>query len=191
MLTLLLAPLMGYAQYALKKEKEFHIDSLYPVELVDYHPGEGLYLGYVEMKSKGVEVVLVNEEGEIVVQKKLAGEGPEQYTASLNCLAFSDEGEVLLQTPFEVLRYDRGLRDWSLCDGKDGAEVSPGGAGGGGLLGGVDEHQSAAMGMQSRRYTKVHIFAPLLFSLTILDEEKRLKDRNYSLSFSPILKSLK
>jgi hypothetical protein len=109
-LTLLVAPLMGYAQYAFKKEKEFRIESLYPVELVDYHPGEGLYLGYVEMISKGVEVVLVDEEGEVVIQKRLAGEGPEQYTASLNCLAFSNEGEVLLQTPFEVLRYDRDLK---------------------------------------------------------------------------------
>lgn len=109
-LTLLAAPLMGNAQYAFKKEKEFQIDSLYPVELVDYHPGEGLYLGYVEMMSKGVEVILVNEEGDIVIQKRLAGEGPEQYTASLNCLAFSDEGEILLQTPFEVLRYDRDLK---------------------------------------------------------------------------------
>ncbi|HLT07560.1 MAG TPA: hypothetical protein VK014_08530 [Cyclobacteriaceae bacterium] len=64
------APFLVQGQYLLKKEKEFHIDSLYPVELVDYHPGQGLYLGYVEMRSKGVEVVLVNEEGEIVVQKK-------------------------------------------------------------------------------------------------------------------------
>ena len=110
LLALLVAPLIGNAQYTLKKEKEFHVDSLYPVELVDYHPGEGLYLGYLEMKSKDVEVCLVNGEGEIVVQKKLAGEGPEQYTASLNCLAFSDDGEVLLQTPFEVLRYDRDLK---------------------------------------------------------------------------------
>src|SRR5690554_4609072 len=110
LLTLLVTPLMGNAQYELKKEKEFHIDSLYPVELVDYHPGDGLYLGYVEMRSKGVEVVLVDEEGKILVQKKLAGEGPEQYTVSLNCLGFSDDGEILLQTPFEVLRYDRDLK---------------------------------------------------------------------------------
>src|SRR5690606_33868307 len=104
------APILVQGQYLLKQEKEFHIDSLYPVELVDYHPGDGLYLGYVEMRSKGVEVVLVDEEGEILVQKKLAGEGPEHYTASLNCLGFSDDGEILLETPFEVLRYDRDLK---------------------------------------------------------------------------------
>lgn len=100
----------SFAQYALEKVKEFKINSLYPVKLIDYYPQEGIYLGYTDKSSQGMDIVLVNEEGEIIIEKNMQGEGPEQYVSTLNCLGFSDEGDIWVQTPFEVLRYNHKLK---------------------------------------------------------------------------------
>src|SRR5690606_1815345 len=99
----------GFAQYALEKVKEFKINSLYPVKLIDYYPQQGIYLGYTDKSSQGTDIVLVNEAGEVIIEKNMRGEGPEQYVSTLNCLGFSDGGDIWVQTPFQVLRYDQKL----------------------------------------------------------------------------------
>lgn len=99
----------GMAQYRMEKTAEFHVNSLYPVGLVDYLPSERLYLGYINKFSEGMEVAIVNENGEILISKNLHGEGPEEYTTALNCLGFSEEGDIWLQTTHQLLRYDRKL----------------------------------------------------------------------------------
>lgn len=94
--------------YRLEKVKEFKINSVNPVELIDYYPPKGLYLGYT-ITPDGLEITLVNEEGEIVISKNMQGEGPEQYTSSLNCLAFSPEGNIWAITNVHFLKYSQQL----------------------------------------------------------------------------------
>ncbi|MEE4197080.1 MAG: hypothetical protein V2I54_05510 [Bacteroidales bacterium] len=98
------------SQYKLKKIKEFKINTLFQVNLIDYDSQEGLYLGYTNKYSKGLEITIVNEEGEIIISKKMKGEGPEQYSSTLNCMSFSDEGDIWALTPHELLLYDKKLK---------------------------------------------------------------------------------
>jgi hypothetical protein len=98
-----------FSQNKLEKVKEFKINSLHPVELIDYLPQEGLYLGYINKFSEELEITLVNEEGEIIIHKNLEGEGPDQSVAALNSMAFSDDGDIWIQTPHELLLYDQKL----------------------------------------------------------------------------------
>src|SRR5690606_21438558 len=100
----------GFAQYALEKVEEFKINSLYPVKLIDYYPQEGIYLGYTDKSSQGMDIVLVNEAGEVIIEKNMRGDGPEQYVSTLNCLGVSDEGDIWVHTPFQVLPYDQQLK---------------------------------------------------------------------------------
>ncbi|MFC4874549.1 hypothetical protein [Negadavirga shengliensis] len=97
------------AQYRLEKTGEFSINSMYPVGLIDYHTAEGLYLGYIDKFSGGMEIAIIHENGEILISKNLHGEGPEEYTTTLNGLGFSEEGDIWVQTTHQLLRYDRKL----------------------------------------------------------------------------------
>lgn len=94
--------------YHLEKIKEFKINSLLPVELIDYYPPEGLYLGYT-ITSNGLEITLINEIGEILTQKNMRGEGPNEYSTRLTSLSFSDDGEIWALTTNQVLLYDQNL----------------------------------------------------------------------------------
>ncbi|MFO7824471.1 MAG: hypothetical protein R6V72_11085 [Cyclobacterium sp.] len=96
-------------QYSLEKVEELHVNSLFPLSLIDYFPSERIYLGYVNKFSDGSEVALVNEDGEIMISKNLKGEGPEEYTGTLNGLAFTENGDVWVQTTHLLLRYDQNL----------------------------------------------------------------------------------
>jgi len=98
-----------FSSYYLEKEEEFLIHSLASVELLDYYPEDGLYLGYT-ITPDGNEITLVNEEGEIVLSKNMQGEGPKQYPSNLSCLAFSETGEIWAMTSVQVLRYDQNLK---------------------------------------------------------------------------------
>lgn len=100
----------AFPQYKFEKVKEFKIPSLSQVELIDYYPQKGLYLGYINKWSKGLEIALINEEGKIIVSKNMKGEGPEQYVSSLNCLGFSSEGDIWALTTHQLLRYDQNLK---------------------------------------------------------------------------------
>ncbi len=110
LLFVLLLPMPGFSQYKFEKVKEFHINSLAPVGLVDYLDSKDLYLGYVNKKSKGIEVALIDGRGEIVISKNLEGEGPEQYVTSMNGLGFSPDGDIWILTTFELLLYDQKLK---------------------------------------------------------------------------------
>ena len=98
-----------FGSYHLDKEKEFLIHSLASVELLDYYPPDGLFLGYT-VTPGGNEISLVNEEGEILLSRNMQGEGPEQYPSNLSSLAFSETGEIFAMTSVHVLRYDQNLR---------------------------------------------------------------------------------
>lgn len=106
---LLFATSNSMAQFRLEKVEELHVNSLYPIGLVDYLPSKEIYLGYVNKFSEGSELALVNEDGEIIVSKNLKGEGPEEYTGTLNSLGFSDNGNFWVQTTHQLLRYDANL----------------------------------------------------------------------------------
>lgn len=101
----------GYSvsQYKLEKLNEFKIYSLSPVELVDFHPKKGVYLGYTNKFSKGFEITIVKENGEIVISKGMKGDAPNQYSSTANCLGFSDQGDIWLLTPHQLMLYDKKL----------------------------------------------------------------------------------
>ncbi len=109
-LIILIWPMNAFPQYKFEKVKEFKIPSLSQVELIDYYPQKGLYLGYINKWSKGLEIALINEEGKIIISKNLKGEGPEQYVSSLNSLGFSSEGDIWALTTHQLLRYDQNLK---------------------------------------------------------------------------------
>jgi len=108
LVTLLLSSISGYSQYKLTKSSEFKINTLLRLDIVDYSPKTQLYLGFVT-SSKGERILLIDKKGEIVVDKSLKGEGPNQYVSNLNSLGFSEEGDVWLQTVTHLLLYDQAL----------------------------------------------------------------------------------
>jgi len=108
LLILIFQPSTVFSQYKLQQISGFKIDSFLPVEIIDYHPQSKLYLGYIN-NPKNTEIVLINEEGEIIIQKVLVGEGPNQSSSTLNSMAFTDIGDIWIQTTFQILLYDQKL----------------------------------------------------------------------------------
>ncbi|WP_139316528.1 hypothetical protein [Algoriphagus marinus] len=104
--SLLMWPPFSFAQYKLERVDGFIIDSLYPVEIVDYFPQDELYLGYIN-SSEGTRIALINEKGDFIIQKVLQGDGPNLISSSFNSLAFSKEGGIWIQTPFELVLFDQ------------------------------------------------------------------------------------
>lgn len=94
--------------YYLKKENEFIIHSLSSVEILDYFLEDSLYLGYTNTHS-GKEICLINESGDIIISKNMQGEGPDQHSSNLSCLAFAENGDIWAMTGVEVLRYNQQL----------------------------------------------------------------------------------
>ena len=90
-LSMLFLPTDSFSQFQLEKVEEFKINSLLPVVIVDYHPESKLYLGYIS-DSKGTRIVLIDEQGDFVINKGLVGEGPNQSSAAFNAMAFTDDG---------------------------------------------------------------------------------------------------
>ncbi|WP_162415987.1 hypothetical protein [Cyclobacterium roseum] len=109
-LMMLIWPGFSFAQYKLEKVGEFKINSLVQIDLIDYFPKEEMFLGYTNKRSKGLEITLVKEDGEIVISRNMKGQGPEQYGSTLNCLGFSDEGNIWALTPHQLLLYDQKLK---------------------------------------------------------------------------------
>lgn len=101
-------PINGFSQFKIQKIAEFKIESLLAVEILDFHPQSKLYLGYIN-NPDGTEVALINEYGEIMVRKVLVGQGPNQSSSSFNSMAFSENGDIWIQTPFQILLYDQKL----------------------------------------------------------------------------------
>jgi len=99
-------PSFSFAQYKLEKVDDFKINSLYPVEIVDYFPQDALYLGYIN-STEGTRIALINEKGDLIIQKVLQGDGPNLISSSFNSLAFSKEGGIWIQTPFELVLFDQ------------------------------------------------------------------------------------
>jgi hypothetical protein len=99
-------PSISFAQYKLEKVDDFKINSLYPVEIVDYFPQDALYLGYIN-STEGTRIALINEKGDFIIQKVLQGDGPNLISSSFNSLAFSKEGGIWIQTPFELVLFDQ------------------------------------------------------------------------------------
>ncbi|MCH6234741.1 hypothetical protein [Cognataquiflexum rubidum] len=107
-LSMLFLPTDSFSQYQLEKVEEFKINSLLPVVIVDYHPESKLYLGYIS-DSKGTRIILIDEQGDFVINKGLVGEGPNQSSAAFNAMAFTEEGDIWLQTPYQLFLYDQKL----------------------------------------------------------------------------------
>ena len=107
-LSMYFLPNDSFSQYQLEKVEEFIINSLLPVVIVDYDPESKLYLGYIS-NSKGTRIVLIDEDGDFVINKVLVGEGPNQSSAPFNAMAFTDDGDIWLQTAFQLFLYDQKL----------------------------------------------------------------------------------
>ncbi|SDD87541.1 hypothetical protein SAMN04488104_10934, partial [Algoriphagus faecimaris] len=101
---------LAYSQYQFTKVKEFRINSLYQIGIVDYFNSKDIYLAYINKLSKGIEVALINGNGEIILSKTLQGDGPEKFTTSMNSLGFSRDGDIWVLTTFELLLYDQKLK---------------------------------------------------------------------------------
>jgi WD40 repeat protein len=106
----IIIPIFGYSQFQFNKIKEFQINSLYKVGIVDYFDSKNLYLAYINKLSKGTEIALINGKGEIILSKNLQGDGPEKFTTSMNSLGFSRGGDIWVLTTFELLLYDQNLK---------------------------------------------------------------------------------
>lgn len=107
-ISIVFSPNDSFSQYKFEKIEEFKINSLYPVEIVDYYPQDKLYLGYLNT-SKGTRITLINESGEMIVQKVLKGDGPNLISSALNSLSFSQDGDIWIQTPIEIVLFDQKL----------------------------------------------------------------------------------
>lgn len=105
---MLFFPKESFSQYQLEKVEEFKINSLLPVVIVDYHPESKLYLGYIS-DSKGTRIVLIDEQGDFFIDKSLVGEGPNQSSAAFNAMAFTEEGDIWLQSAYQLFLYDQKL----------------------------------------------------------------------------------
>ena len=105
---ILVLPEPGLSQYSLDKTGTFQINSLFPLEIVDFYPEKNLYLGYFKT-PEGLKFTLANGNGEIMVQKVLVGQGPNQISTTANCMAFSKDGDVWVQSPFEIVLFDQKL----------------------------------------------------------------------------------
>ncbi len=98
----------SYSQYRITEMEEFKINSLLDVDIMDYSPKSKLYLGFVNA-AEGERILLINTKGEIIEDRNLKGEGPNQYVSNLNCMGFSEDGDIWLQTVTHVLQYDQSL----------------------------------------------------------------------------------
>lgn len=107
-ISMLFLPKESFSQFQLEKVEEFKINSLLPVVIVDYHPESKLYLGYIS-DSKGTRIVLIDEQGDFVIDKSLVGEGPNQSSAAFNAMAFTEEGNIWLQSAYQLFLYDQKL----------------------------------------------------------------------------------
>ncbi|MDR7128308.1 hypothetical protein J2X69_000636 [Algoriphagus sp. 4150] len=105
---LLLMAVPTYSQYKLSKIDEFKINSLLDVDIVDYSPKNKLYLGFMN-SSEGDRILLINKKGEIIANKNLKGQEPNQYVSNLNAMTFSKDGDIWLQTVTHILLYDQML----------------------------------------------------------------------------------
>ncbi|EKB48112.1 MULTISPECIES: hypothetical protein [Cyclobacteriaceae] len=101
-------PFIAFSQNLLQKKGEFKINSLSPIEILDYHSETQYFLGYTRTID-GLNLCLINGDGEIIIQKKLVGEGPDRVKTSINCVAFSEEGEVWVQSPSEIVLLDQNF----------------------------------------------------------------------------------
>ena len=96
-------------QISLSKVSSFQINSLLDVSIVDYSPKNDLYLGFIN-SPKGDRIVLIDQNGKIIANEQLQGEGPNQYVSHLNCMGFSEDGDIWLQTVTHLFRYDTSLQ---------------------------------------------------------------------------------
>lgn len=110
LLVVVLLPKISFSQYKFEKVRELRVNSLFSVGIVDYLSSQDLYLGFINKRSKGLEVALINGKGEIVTTRSLQGEGPEQYVTSMNGLGFSNDGNIWVLTTFELLLYGQNLK---------------------------------------------------------------------------------
>ncbi len=60
----------SFGQVKLEKESEIAMESLYPVEIVDYFPNKKIYLGYI-LSTEGKRIVVINEKGHLISDKVL------------------------------------------------------------------------------------------------------------------------
>lgn len=98
----------AFSQYKLTPINEFQINSLNDIDILDYSPVSKMYLGYMK-SGQGERILLIDNTGEMVANKILKGEGPNQYVTNLNCMAFSEDGNIWLQTVTHLYLYDQSL----------------------------------------------------------------------------------
>ena len=101
-------PSNTFAQFELNKVEAFNINSLLDLVILDYFPAKKIYLGFIKSRNEN-DIVLVNATGKIIVKKNLVGEGPNQSISHINCMAFSKDGDIWLQSTTHVLLYDQEL----------------------------------------------------------------------------------
>lgn len=97
------------SQVTLTKVGAFQVNSLLEVNILDYSQVNNLYLGYIN-SPEGERIVLIDQRGEIVADEELKGEGPNQYVSNLNCMGFSENGDIWLQTVTHLFLYSPSLR---------------------------------------------------------------------------------
>lgn len=94
-----------FDQYSLEKKHEFRINSINAIDIVDFDTKRKTYLAY-EINGKGFVVLLIDENGKNLVKKNLQGQGPGQFSSAMNFLGFTEEGDILVITPNQLIFYD-------------------------------------------------------------------------------------
>jgi hypothetical protein len=106
--TILTRPPISYAQYKLSVVKNFKIESLYPVEIVDYSSKDALYLGYIN-STEGKRIVIIDERGDLISNKILEGDGPNKSSTPFNAMSFAEDGTIYIQSYSFIYRYDKNF----------------------------------------------------------------------------------
>lgn len=101
-------PSFSMAQFQLEKVGSFMVESLYPVEIVDYFPKDKIYLGYIN-SVEGKRIVIINDKGGIKSDKILEGDGPNKSSVPFNTMSFAEDGTIYLQSFSFIFRYDQNL----------------------------------------------------------------------------------
>lgn len=107
-LSFFLAHFDSHSQIHLKKVKEFSIESFNSIDISDYEPDTRQFLA-LEQASRGFVVLLLDENGEILLRKDLSGQGPGQINGAFNGLGFSPEGGIWIMSLAQMFYYDKKL----------------------------------------------------------------------------------
>src|SRR5690606_1415375 len=96
--------------YKLQKVSVLSIEILSDVILLDYNPEINLFVGSLNQRGQGTELLIVDSKGDILKKEIKEGQGPEEYLGSALTMGVSDDGKILLNTSLSLFKYDLNFK---------------------------------------------------------------------------------